>query len=238
MRSRSTGRTSARPGRSPSATTGPATCAGGMGRNRDSSLVAAHVTVAAGRDAGPSASRSPGTRRTSASTGSSPVWHFRQASGASGQWQNWYATEWTGADAIAARGAGALGRPARATPSRSATRSTARRCRVPVLDAAAANLSASSSRRRRCGSRTARSTAGRAAIPTAGSCEGSCTHVWNYQQALPFLFPALERSMRDGRLPATTMDEAGGMSFRLSLPLGHRRTRPSDPAPTASSATS
>ena len=55
--------------------------------------------------------------------------------------------------------------------------------------------------------------------PNAGSCEGSCTHVWNYQQALPFLFPALERSMREADY-AYNMDEAGGMSFRLSLPLG------------------
>ena len=40
-----------------------------------------------------------------------PVWHFRQVSGASGQWRNWYATEWDGADGGRPRGAGALGRP-------------------------------------------------------------------------------------------------------------------------------
>jgi len=51
-----------------------------------------------------------------------------------------------------------------------------------------------------------------------GSCHGSCTHVWNYEQATPFLFGALARSMRDAELLHAT-DGAGLMSFRIDLPL-------------------
>jgi uncharacterized protein (DUF608 family) len=53
----------------------------------------------------------------------------------------------------------------------------------------------------------------------AGSCEGSCTHVWNYQQALPWLFPALERSLRDAEWTYNQQPD-GGLTFRQRLPLG------------------
>ena len=56
-----------------------------------------------------------------------------------------------------------------------------------------------------------------------GCCEGSCAHVWNYAYALPFLFPQLERSMRDLDF-RYNQGEDGGMSFRLQLPLGRERS--------------
>jgi len=55
-----------------------------------------------------------------------------------------------------------------------------------------------------------------------GCCEGSCTHVWNYVYALPFLFPKLERSMIDLDFKYNQRKD-GGMAFRLQLPLGRER---------------
>jgi uncharacterized protein (DUF608 family) len=52
-----------------------------------------------------------------------------------------------------------------------------------------------------------------------GCCHGSCTHVWNYAQAIPHLFPALERTLRDQELK-WSMDEAGHVTFRSVLPTG------------------
>ncbi|GLQ56404.1 GH116 family glycosyl-hydrolase [Devosia nitrariae] len=52
-----------------------------------------------------------------------------------------------------------------------------------------------------------------------GSCEGSCTHVWNYQQALAHLFPAIERTLRETEF-TYNMLPTGGLTFRQKLPLG------------------
>ena len=62
-------------------------------------------------------------------------------------------------------------------------------------------------------------------LDDAGSCPGSCTHVWNYDQATPFLFGGLARRMREIEyLHATGPD--GAMSFRAMLPLDRARERP------------
>lgn len=56
-----------------------------------------------------------------------------------------------------------------------------------------------------------------------GCCHGSCTHVWNYEQATAFLFGDMARSMRDVEFAQTT--EANGlMRFRADLPLGRRHS--------------
>jgi len=53
---------------------------------------------------------------------------------------------------------------------------------------------------------------------TGGCCHGSCTHVWNYEQATGFLFGELAKSMRKVEFGSATNDE-GLMSFRVNLPL-------------------
>ena len=52
-----------------------------------------------------------------------------------------------------------------------------------------------------------------------GSCEGTCQHVWNYAYAMCFLFPDLERSIRDIEFKYNTAED-GKMSFRVQLPIG------------------
>jgi len=55
-----------------------------------------------------------------------------------------------------------------------------------------------------------------------GSCYGSCTHVWNYEQATAFLFGDLAKRMREVEFAHATGDD-GLMSYRVNLPLERAR---------------
>jgi len=57
---------------------------------------------------------------------------------------------------------------------------------------------------------------------TKGCCQGSCTHVWNYEQATAFVFGTLAKSMREVEFAYAT-DDDGLMSFRVNLPLARAR---------------
>jgi len=52
----------------------------------------------------------------------------------------------------------------------------------------------------------------------SGCCHGSCTHVWNYAQAIPHMFPSLERSLRHTEF-CEDQNAAGHQNFRANLPV-------------------
>ncbi len=52
----------------------------------------------------------------------------------------------------------------------------------------------------------------------SGCCAGSCTHVWNYAQAIPHLFPKLERTLRETEF-FPSQDNDGHQTFRSALPI-------------------
>jgi len=51
-----------------------------------------------------------------------------------------------------------------------------------------------------------------------GCCHGSCTHVWNYAQAIPHLFPGLERTLRETEF-MVSQDSTGHQTFRSNIPI-------------------
>ena len=90
-----------------------------------------------------------------------------------------------------------------------------------VVEAVAANLTIlkSPTVRRQCDGRL---WCWEGCTDTQGCCAGSCTHVWNYAQAIPHLFPELERTLRHTEFHES-QDERGHQAFRAALPV--RQTR-------------
>ncbi len=62
-------------------------------------------------------------------------------------------------------------------------------------------------------------------LDDVGSCLGSCTHVWNYELATPFLFASMAKQMRELEYLYAT-DGDGAMSFRIGLPLTKAQEHP------------
>ncbi|MDL2255360.1 twin-arginine translocation signal domain-containing protein [Parabacteroides sp. OttesenSCG-928-K15] len=50
-----------------------------------------------------------------------------------------------------------------------------------------------------------------------GACAGTCTHVWQYAQAMGRIFPALERDCRERTELDIAMQEDGGIIFRAEM---------------------
>ena len=51
-----------------------------------------------------------------------------------------------------------------------------------------------------------------------GSGAGSCTHVWNYEQTIPFLFGDVAQNMREVEFGFATTDE-GMINYRIQIPV-------------------
>lgn len=69
-----------------------------------------------------------------------------------------------------------------------------------------------------------------------GCCPGSCTHVWNYAQAIPHLFPELEKTFRQTEF-YESQGETGRQTFRAALPIRPVSHDPDDYLPGRFSAT-
>ena len=151
------------------------------------------------------------------------AWAARKAAelGIPNRWRNWYATEWPSAVAVARDFAARHAEIARAVKDfRDALfASTLPEAAVEGISANLSTLVSPTCLRLEDGTFYGWEGVGM----SWGSCEGSCTHVWNYAQALPFLFPDLERSMREANF-RYGVDEFGASHFRLNLPLGIKAT--------------
>lgn len=129
----------------------------------------------------------------------------------------WYTTKFDSVEAVSAFASAAYNRLRRATAAFTETFYASTLPEI-VVEAIGANLSILKSPtvlRQRDG----RLWCWEGCCDSVGSCHGSCTHVWNYAQALCHLFPSLERGMRETEF-FDSQNEAGHQNFRSALPIG------------------
>lgn len=131
------------------------------------------------------------------------------------EWHPWYATQWTDAEDVS------LYVTSHFSSLLDRTRAFAEALHssdlpAVVVDAIACNLAIIKS------PTVLRQSSGNlwaweGCFATAGCCHGSCTHVWNYAQALPHLFSGLEKTFREQEY-VRSMDPKGHINFRSALP--------------------
>ena len=137
-------------------------------------------------------------------------------------YQPWYGRRFPGVEAVTEYGVENL---ERLRAGSEAFRDCLAGCTLPqpVMDAVSANLSILKS------PTVLRAEDGRiwaweGCHDEKGCCFGSCTHVWNYAQALPHLFPELERTLRESEF-GESQGDSGHQTFRTAIPI---REQPHD----------
>ena len=147
------------------------------------------------------------------------AWHFPNVGwgvgGTEKSWKPWYSAQWVDAETV---GTYISENYERLLARTSAFADALHRSTLPptVLDAITSNLAILKS------PTVLRQVNGNlwgweGCFTQSGSCHGTCTHVWNYAQALPHLFPALERTLREQEY-LRSMDGRGHVNFRAALP--------------------
>lgn len=142
---------------------------------------------------------------------------LKDENGADVKWKNWYATKWPTSRESALYALGGWDRLYAGT-LRFRDAMFGSSLDPAVTDAAASTLSVLKSAtvlRLEDGSFYGWEGCGE----KSGSCEGTCTHVWTYAYALCFLFPRLERSLRENEYKYCQFDD-GHIAFRMTLPPG------------------
>lgn len=154
-------------------------------------------------------------------------WHKPEGAEHGATWKNWYATRWKDAWDVAAY-TGANLEALREQTRRFHDALFSSTLPTHVLDAVSSQLSVLKTPT--CLRLTDGTFYGfEGCSDTVGCCEGSCTHVWNYAQALPYLFPALQRSMREADWDNCLLED-GFVCFRMPLPAGTKGTTRFHPA--------